>query len=93
MAYEGDADWEILIHEQDFLIGRQSGDGDQSSKNREKLSSSLSGISEDENGGAAAISAGLKARAVGPVEKIKFKELLKCKGGFRNILNAGCYSF
>ncbi|KAL3514734.1 hypothetical protein ACH5RR_027451 [Cinchona calisaya] len=86
MAYEGDADWEILIHEQDFLIGHQIGDGYQSSKTREKLSSSLSSTSEAENGGAAAISAGLKAHAVGPVEKIKFKEILKRKGGLQEYL-------
>lgn len=86
MAYEGDADWEILIHEQDFLMGRQVGDDFQSSKAREKLSSSLSNTSETENGGAAAISVGLKARAVGPVEKLKFKEVLKRKGGLQEYL-------
>lgn len=87
MAYEGDADWEILIHEQDFLIGRQVGDDFQSSTAREKLSSSLSNTSETENGGAAAISAGLRAHTVGPVEKLKFKEVLKRKGGLQEYLD------
>ena len=36
--------------------------------------------------GAAAVSVGLKARAVGPVEKIKFKEVLKRKGGLQEYL-------
>ncbi|CAI9116870.1 OLC1v1018142C2 [Oldenlandia corymbosa var. corymbosa] len=86
MAYEGDADWEVLIQDQDFLAGRHTGNGDQSIKTREKLSSSLSGISGTANGGAAAISAGLKACSVCPVEKLKFKELLKRKGGLQEYL-------
>ncbi|KAL3505363.1 hypothetical protein ACH5RR_035204 [Cinchona calisaya] len=86
MAYEGDADWEILIHDQDFLIGHQVGDSLQSYKTRGKLNSSTSITLDADNGGAAAISAGLKARAVGPVEKIKFKEVLKHKGGLQEYL-------
>lgn len=86
MAYEGDADWEILIHEQDFLVSHQVGDEGQSIKTNKKLNFSSTLASGAENGGAAAVSAGLKARAAGPVEKIKFKEVLKRKGGLQEYL-------
>lgn len=91
MAYEGDADWEVLMQEQEFLVTRQLEDGDQSSKIREKFSSSFSTNLNTVNGGAAAVSAGLKARAVGPVEKIKFKDILKRKGGLQEYLD--CRNF
>ncbi|KAL6963375.1 hypothetical protein U1Q18_045760 [Sarracenia purpurea var. burkii] len=86
MAYEGDADWEVLIHEQGFLENRLVGDGDQSLRAREKINSSSNTVMEAENGGPAAVSAGLKAHAIGPVEKIKFKEVLKRKGGLQEYL-------
>ncbi|XP_059636705.1 lysine-specific histone demethylase 1 homolog 3 [Cornus florida] len=86
MAYEGDVDWEILIHEQGFLGSHQVGDSDQFFKTRDKFSSSSATVAEAENGGAAAVSAGLKAHAVGPVEKIKFKEVLKQKGGLQEYI-------
>ncbi|XP_021284101.1 lysine-specific histone demethylase 1 homolog 3 isoform X1 [Herrania umbratica] len=73
MAYEGDADWENLINEQGFFGSQQFVDSDRSFRAREKF---------DE----AAVSAGLKARAVGPVEKIKFKEVLKRRGGLQEYL-------
>lgn len=80
MAYEGDADWEILIDDQRVV------DSDRSSRARVKFDSSLSSIIEPESGGAAAISTGLKAHAAGPVEKIKFKEILKRRGGLQDYL-------
>ncbi|KAF2310058.1 hypothetical protein GH714_006368 [Hevea brasiliensis] len=43
-------------------------------------------VTKAENGGAAAVSVGLKAHAAGPVEKIKFKEVLKRKGGLQEYL-------
>ncbi|KAJ6928268.1 LOW QUALITY PROTEIN: hypothetical protein NC652_012375 [Populus alba x Populus x berolinensis] len=52
---------------------------------REKSDSS-SNSAEAENCGIAAVSAGLKARVAGPVEKIKFKEVLKRKGGLQEYL-------
>ncbi|XWS20999.1 hypothetical protein CRYUN_Cryun30bG0017100 [Craigia yunnanensis] len=73
MAYEGDADWENLINEQGFFGSQQFVDSDRSFRAREKF---------DE----AAVSAGLKARAVGPVETIKFKEVLKRRGGLQEYL-------
>ncbi|XP_052201599.1 lysine-specific histone demethylase 1 homolog 3 [Diospyros lotus] len=86
MAYEGDADWEVLLHDQDFLESRLIGDGDRSLRGREKFSSSPNMAAEAENGRAAAVSAGLKAHAVGPLERIKFKEVLKRKGGLQEYL-------
>ncbi|KAK9271142.1 hypothetical protein L1049_026731 [Liquidambar formosana] len=86
MAYEGDADWEILIHEQGFLESHPVVDSDRSFRTREKFDSSSNMVTEAENGGTAAVSAGLKARAAGPVEKIKFREVLKRKGGLQEYL-------
>ncbi|MBA0856311.1 hypothetical protein Goshw_026535, partial [Gossypium schwendimanii] len=73
MTYEGDADWENLLTEQGFFGNQQFADSDHSFRAREKF---------DE----AAVSSGLKACAVGPVEKIKFKEVLKCRGGLQEYL-------
>lgn len=86
MAYEGDADWEILINEQQFLESDQAVDSERSFRMREKSDSSSISVTEAENGGTAAVSVGLKARAAGPVEKIKFKEVLKRKGGLQEYL-------
>uniref|UniRef100_A0A5B7ARR0 SWIRM domain-containing protein n=1 Tax=Davidia involucrata TaxID=16924 RepID=A0A5B7ARR0_DAVIN len=86
MAYEGDADWEILIHEQGFLESHQVGYGDQFFKTRGKFNSSSIMVPEAENGGAAAVSVGLKAHAAGPVEKIKFKDVLRRRGGLQEYL-------
>ncbi|CAA2975763.1 lysine-specific histone demethylase 1 homolog 3 [Olea europaea subsp. europaea] len=85
MAYEGDADWEMLMHGRGFLVSHQVVDGEKTSKAREKFDLA-STIVESENGKTAAVLAGLKARAVGPVEKIKFKEVLKRKGGLQEYL-------
>ncbi|CAN6682764.1 unnamed protein product [Malus baccata var. baccata] len=76
MAYEGDADWEVLINDQSL----------DSDNLRVKFDSSSSIGTESESGEAAAVSAGLKAHAVGPVEKIKFKEILKRRGGVQDYL-------
>ncbi|XP_042063540.1 lysine-specific histone demethylase 1 homolog 3-like [Salvia splendens] len=79
MAYDGDIDWDILIQSQE-LFGSHRVD-----KTREKLNP-LSTAMDAESGKAAAIAAGLKARAVSPLEKIKFKEVLKRKGGLQEYL-------
>ncbi|KAM5565045.1 lysine-specific histone demethylase 1 [Rosa sericea] len=79
MAYEGDVDWEISVTDQGL-------DSDNSIRARVKFDSSSSIGTEAESGGAAAVSAGLKAHAVGPVEKIKFKEILKRRGGLQDYL-------
>ncbi|KAL8166101.1 hypothetical protein V2J09_007600 [Rumex salicifolius] len=82
MAYDDDVDWEVLLREQALLnrIGRDV-HYDQPIEMRKKLGSSSGLASDFENQGAAAVSAGLKANAVSPIEKIKFKEVLKRKGG------------
>lgn len=77
MAYEGDVDWDVLIQSQE-LFGIHRVD-----KTREKLNPLFM---DDESGKAAAVAAGLKACAVGPLEKIKFKEVLKRKGGLQEYL-------
>ncbi|KAL7117437.1 hypothetical protein ACP275_03G071500 [Erythranthe tilingii] len=80
MAYEGDVDWEVLMQGQEFFVSNQNVD-----RTREKLNSSPTAL-DAENGKAAAVAAGLKARAAGPLEKIKFKEVLKRKGGLQEYL-------
>ncbi|KAK4390757.1 Lysine-specific histone demethylase 13 [Sesamum angolense] len=79
MAYEGDIDWDVLMQSQEFFINHQTVD-----KTREKSNSSTA--VDAESGKAAAVAAGLKARAVGPLEKIKFREVLKRKGGLQEYL-------
>lgn len=86
MAYEGDADWEILINEQRFLENHQVVDYERALRTRDKFDSSSTTLAEAENVGAAAIAVGLKARAAGPIERIKFKEILKRRGGLQEYL-------
>ncbi|XP_061350780.1 lysine-specific histone demethylase 1 homolog 3-like isoform X2 [Gastrolobium bilobum] len=83
MAYEGDADWEVLINGQAFSESQGVADGD---RPRVKLDSSLNVVEESESV-AVAVSAGLKAHAAGPLEKIRFKDILKRKGGLQEYLN------
>ncbi|KAL6524758.1 hypothetical protein OROMI_030351 [Orobanche minor] len=77
MAYEGDIDWEVLMQTPEFFVSHN--------KTREKIDSSSTSVHVGD-GKAAAVAAGLKARAVGPLEKIKFKEVLKRKGGLQEYL-------
>ncbi|XP_076892094.1 lysine-specific histone demethylase 1 homolog 3-like isoform X2 [Bidens hawaiensis] len=86
MAYEGDADWETLIHEQNFLVNHQDADKGPSVKSKRKLDFLQTVSMESESGAVAAVSVGLKARSAGPVEKMKFKELLKRKGGLQEYI-------
>ncbi|KAK1360592.1 Lysine-specific histone demethylase [Heracleum sosnowskyi] len=79
MAYEGDADWNFLVHDDNFIAHNQHED-DGMVRRREKLKPSTMFL-EAENGRNAAVSYGLKAGAVSPLEKIRFKEVLKRKGG------------
>lgn len=87
MAYEGDADWEILLNGRGSLESQSVADSERSLRTRTKCGTSSNIAAEAENGGAAAVSAGLKAHAAGPVEKIKFKEVLKRKGGLQEYLD------
>ncbi|XP_027329810.1 lysine-specific histone demethylase 1 homolog 3 isoform X2 [Abrus precatorius] len=86
MTYEGDADWEILINDQ-ALNESQVVDGDRTLRTRMKNESSLNTVEDPENVAVVAVSAGLKAHKAGPIEKIKFKEILKRKGGLKEYLD------
>lgn len=84
MAYEGDADWEVVVNEQVLFNNLPVDQPDQSFKSRDR--SLLIKEEEANDGYVAAVAAGLKARAVTPIEKLKFKELLRRKGGFQEYL-------
>lgn len=86
MAYEGDVDWDLLINEQGFLDSHRVSDYDRSLRTRDRIDSSLSILLEDETCGAAAVSAGLKVRAACLLEKIKFKDVMKRRGGLQEYL-------
>ncbi|CAN6306057.1 unnamed protein product [Urochloa humidicola] len=85
MAYEGDVDWETLMQEQGLFSNPSAGFVDPSiiSKDKSKTSEVYEGGGDN---GVAAVRAGLKAKAVTPIEKIKFKEVLKHKGGLQEYL-------
>ncbi|KAG2539769.1 lysine-specific histone demethylase 1 homolog 3-like [Panicum virgatum] len=85
MAYEGDVDWETLMQEQGLFSNPSAGFADQSVKSKDKIKSSEVYEGGGDNG-VAAVRAGLKAKAVTPIEKIKFKEVLKHKGGIQEYL-------
>ncbi|KAF8727926.1 hypothetical protein HU200_018494 [Digitaria exilis] len=85
MAYEGDVDWETLMQEQGLFSNPSAGFVDQSVKSKDKMKTSEVYEGRGDNG-VAAVRAGLKAKAVTPIEKIKFKEVLKQKGGLLEYL-------
>ncbi|XP_042480781.1 lysine-specific histone demethylase 1 homolog 3-like [Macadamia integrifolia] len=85
MAYEGDNDWKVLMHEHGFLENNYILDGDRPSRVKDKSFSPSFMVSEADKG-LAAVAAGLKARIAGPVEKIKFREVLKRRGGLQEYL-------
>ncbi|KAL9245585.1 hypothetical protein vseg_019218 [Gypsophila vaccaria] len=82
MAYEGDTDWEVLMHDRYLPYSGLAVDINHNAQSKDKLYSSNTDL-DLENAAAAAVSVGLKARALIPVEKIKFKEALKRKGGLQ----------
>ncbi|XP_068646714.1 lysine-specific histone demethylase 1 homolog 3-like [Aristolochia californica] len=86
MAYEGDSDWEVLLHERGPFGNNTNVDGDSSVRTKDKAESPSSQSEEADSGGAAAVAAGLKAHKVGPVEKIKFREVLKRRSGLQEYL-------
>ncbi|QCD98819.1 lysine-specific histone demethylase 1 homolog 3 isoform X2 [Vigna unguiculata] len=87
MTYEGDADWEVLINDQALNESQVMTDVERTLKTRMKHDSSLNTGEDSENVAVVAVSAGLKARKAGPIEKIKFKEILKRKGGLKEYLD------
>ncbi|KAH9606034.1 hypothetical protein KSS87_006671 [Heliosperma pusillum] len=85
MAYEGDIDWAVLMHDRRMPYSYLAVDRNLSGLSKDKVYSSE--INPDfESGGAAAVSVGLKARSLSPVENIKFKEVLRRKGGLQQYL-------
>ncbi|XP_047157231.1 lysine-specific histone demethylase 1 homolog 3 [Vigna umbellata] len=87
MTYEGDADWEVLINDQALNESQVMTDVERTLRTRMKHDSSLNTGEDSENDTVVAVSAGLKARKAGPIEKIKFKEILKRKGGLKEYLD------
>jgi hypothetical protein len=85
MAYEGDVDWETLMQEQGLFSNPSAGFPDQSIKTKDKVRASEVYKGGGDTG-AAAVRAGLKAKTITPIEKIKFKEVLKRKGGLQEYL-------
>ncbi|KAL5706572.1 hypothetical protein ACHQM5_024722 [Ranunculus cassubicifolius] len=86
MAYEEDIDWEFLMHAQGVFEDRDIFNGDRPSRENGKSGYSNMVVGA-ENCDAAAVAAGLKARAACPFEKIKFKEILKRRGGLQEYLD------
>ncbi|KAL5225652.1 hypothetical protein ABZP36_012291 [Zizania latifolia] len=85
MAYEGDVDWETLMQEQGLFSNLSAALADHSVKLKDKIK--ISEVLENrDDGGVAAVRAGLKAKSVTPIEKIKFKDILKRKGGLQQYL-------
>ncbi|XP_061349957.1 lysine-specific histone demethylase 1 homolog 3-like [Gastrolobium bilobum] len=87
MTYEGDADWETLMNDQALNENQVDVDGDCPLRMKVKQDSSLNVVQDSENVAIVAVSAGLKAHAASPIEKIKFKEILKRKGGLKEFLD------
>ncbi|XP_006661993.1 lysine-specific histone demethylase 1 homolog 3 [Oryza brachyantha] len=85
MAYEGDVDWETLMQEQGLFSNLSASLADHSVKLKDKIKISEVHDNGDDSG-IAAVRAGLKAKAVTPIEKIKFKDILKRKGGLQEYL-------
>ncbi|KAL5985882.1 hypothetical protein ACLOJK_027872 [Asimina triloba] len=91
MAYEGDVDWEILVHERGSFESNPVTDVDQLTRMKDRPDTQSNRLAEAHNGGAAAVAAGLKACAPGPVEEIIFKEVLKRRGGAQEYIE--CRNF
>ncbi|XP_019103756.2 lysine-specific histone demethylase 1 homolog 3 [Beta vulgaris subsp. vulgaris] len=86
MAYEGDVDWDVVMHEQSSLDSYNPVNRDQGAQSKDRFDSSSNVDPDFEVGGAAAVSVGLNARAAGLLEEIKFKEGFKRKGGLQEYL-------
>ncbi|KAI3959163.1 hypothetical protein MKX01_023839 [Papaver californicum] len=86
MAYEGDTPWEFLLHEQGIFENSRMSSGDRPSKTKDEFIDPIKTVFQSDDGRAAAVSAGLKACAAGPVEQIIFREVLKHRGGLQEYL-------
>lgn len=85
MAYEGDIHWDFLMHAQGPHGNKDVSHGERTSRETDRSNCSDI-VVEAENCDTAAVAAGLKARAACPFEKIKFKEILKRRGGLQEYL-------
>jgi folate-binding Fe-S cluster repair protein YgfZ len=86
MAYEGDSDWDVLMNGEEALESKSSVDKERPGRGRNRAGLILSMLGQVVPGEEAAVAAGLKVRQPGPVEKIKFKEVLKRRGGLQEYL-------
>ncbi|MCL7040059.1 hypothetical protein MKW94_016105 [Papaver nudicaule] len=86
MAYEGDTAWEFLLHEQGIFENNRMSNGDRPSKINDEFIDPINAVVQSDDGRAAAVAAGLKACAAGPVEKIIFREVFKRRGGLQEYL-------
>ncbi|ONK73036.1 uncharacterized protein A4U43_C04F26470 [Asparagus officinalis] len=86
MTHEGDDDWEVLTYQRGFLADVSVAKGDCSVRTKQKPNYSYL-LGEAPFGDTAAVAVGLKVSAAGPIEKIKFKEVLKRKGGLQEYLS------
>ncbi|XP_078448377.1 LSD1-like 3 [Wolffia australiana] len=85
MTYEGDYEWEALMYnDQGFFGNPTTADEERSARERNRVNSVMPMNSGE--GGLAAVAAGLKSHDASPIEKVKFKEILKRKGGLRDYL-------
>ncbi|XP_042412408.1 lysine-specific histone demethylase 1 homolog 3-like [Zingiber officinale] len=94
MACEGDVDWDIVMHEQGFFTNIPAADENQPF--RPKAKSSFS-VDDATNFDLVVVAAGLKPHAVNHIEKIKFRDVLKRRGGLQEYLDCrnfilGCWS-
>lgn len=87
MAYEGDVDWEVLIHEQGLFANTCLVDGDRPPRMSGKSDSHLNILVEAADVSTSAVAAGLRVSAAGPLEKIIFKDIFKRKGGLQEYLD------
>ncbi|XP_038982600.1 lysine-specific histone demethylase 1 homolog 3-like isoform X1 [Phoenix dactylifera] len=74
------------MHEQGSFTNTPAYDGDRSVRAKDKSDSHSNILDEASNSRTAAVAAGLKARAMSPIEKIKFKDVLKRKDGLQEYL-------
>ncbi|KAJ7517154.1 hypothetical protein O6H91_21G012200 [Diphasiastrum complanatum] len=84
MASDGDLEWDALMGDADGTRDANGVDRPGRGKSKLESGSSLAGYSI--SGEVAAVAAGLRARAPGPTEKVRFKDVLKRRGGLQEYI-------